>query len=95
MHLDQPVSFVVHQCVLRKNYSIFLSTSMEQPINDPSSNVVNINCNKFGGAAFKSKNSVRPPVKSSSASEVVPPFNASYEPCNLIRFAISKMKTFQ
>lgn len=32
---------------------------------------------------FKSKSSPRPPVKSSIASMVWPPFRASYEPCSL------------
>ena len=45
--------------------------------------------NKFLGGLFSSINSVTPPVKSSIASDALPPFNASYEPFNLI-FKVDK-----
>jgi hypothetical protein len=37
---------------------------------------------RFGGTWFNSCFSVTPTVKSSIASQVVPPFRASYDPCN-------------
>ena len=39
--------------------------------------------NRSLGASFMSKNSAQPPVKSTMASQVVPPFSASYDPINL------------
>lgn len=39
--------------------------------------------NRLGGALRRSKNSDTPPVKSTMASQVLPPFRDSYEPSNL------------
>lgn len=58
-------------------------TSKEQPINEDLSKAFSNILKRFGGAASNSYISVTPPVKSSMASHVEPPFKASYDPCNL------------
>ena len=59
--------------------SIWL-TSMEHPISEDLSWALSIMLKRFGGAFSSSYISVTPPVKSSMASTVVPPFSASYDP---------------
>jgi len=56
-------------------------TSTEQPIMDSRSTALVIMLKRFGGAFWvKSNISVTPPVKSSIASLLEPPFRFSYEP---------------
>ena len=58
-------------------------TSMEVPRREPISMARIIMGMRFLGGLRRSKNSVSPPVKSSRASDDVPPLSASYDPCSL------------
>lgn len=63
--------------------AIVFPTSSEQPISEARWKAFSKILNRFGGEFSNSYISVTPPVKSSMASQVEPPFSASYDPCNL------------
>lgn len=65
------------------NVYCYYFTSMEQPMSDCRWKAFNMIVNKLGGASVNSYISDTPPVKSSIASQVLPPFNASYDPWSL------------
>lgn len=59
------------------NYGFAGLTSIEQPIMEPLSRAFFMMENRLSGAFLVSNNSPTPPVKSSMASRVLPPFKAS------------------
>ena len=68
---------------------------MEQPMRDPRSCAFIMMFSRLGGCFPRSSNiSVTPPVKSSMASEVLPPFSDSYDPFSL-KTAIMMMRSLR
>lgn len=58
-------------------------TSIEHPIREPRSWAFIMTVRRLFGALPRSMDSVTPPVKSSIASDVLPPFRHSYDPLSL------------
>ena len=78
------VSSTFFYCHLNVFFYTYGLTSIEHPMSDSRSTDLSITVKRCaGGFSIKSNDSVMPPVKSSIASQLEPPFRFSYEPYSL------------